>query len=161
MRLMRLFVATMLGLLLVALPAQGARQSESKAMTIRLVSVTTKTKVLKDVAPLKTTSKGDVFWAKSTLRNEVPQFGKAALTIVGSDVSTFAVVSAVKGDVKVTVSLPGGTLRAAGRVGSETPQRIRVLGGTGVFSGARGVAESRPLGPSGNRAENVYKLQLP
>ena len=77
-----------------------------------------------------------------------------------SDVSTYTVVSTTKGEVKVTAKLPGGTLRAAGRTGGERLQRIPVLGGTGAFAGARGVTES-PLNASGDRARNVYRLQLP
>ena len=159
---MRMLLASIVGVLVVVLPAQGARQAESKAMTIRLVSITTKYKLLKDVAPVNTFSSGDTFWARSSLRNEVPQFGKPKGAVIGSDVSTFTVVSLTTGDVTVAAKLPGGTLRAAGRIRQrDRLQRIRVVGGTGVFAGARGVAETSPLNANGDRARNVYRLQLP
>jgi len=159
---MRTALALILSALVITLPAEGASRSESKALTIRLVSITTKFKVLVDKPPKREYGKGDVISAKSTLRNEVAQFGKAKGAIVGHDVSTFTVVSATTGDVKLTATLPGGTLRAAGRIGQqEKVERIPVRGGTGAFAGARGVEETSALGASGLRARNVYRLQLP
>jgi len=160
---MRCAVALTLGALAVALPAQGAPRAESRVMTIRLVSITTEFKVLVDMAPKQQYGKGDVIWAKSTLRNEVAQFGKAKGAIVGHDVSTYTVVSETKGDVKVTATLLGGTLRAAGRSGEEKVERIAVRGGTGVFAGARGVMETSEIAgqTSVRYARNVYRLQLP
>ena len=141
-----------------ALPAQGAPR---KSMTIRLVSITTQESVLTDAAPAGKLGTGDVFWAKSTLRNEVPQFGKPKGAVVGSDVSTYTIVSATKSDMTTTVKLPGGTLWVTGRVGQERLQRITVLGGTGTFAGARGVAEISPLDARGDNSRNVYRLRLP
>lgn len=158
---MRMPVAVMLCVLAVSLPAHAVSSSEAKSMTIRLVSVTTKTKVLVDRPPTKTFNIGDVLWSKSTLRNEVAQFGRPKGAIVGGDVATLEVISNSKGDVKVTAKLPGGTLRAAGRVGSGLSASIPVVGGTGAFAGARGVAESSPLSPGSDRERNVYRLQLP
>ena len=158
---MRWLLAFALGVLVAALPAQGASQADSRSMTVRLISITTQFKMLKDQAPKREPNRGDVIWAKSTLRNEVAQFGRPKGAVVGSDVSTYTVVSATKGDVTVTAKLPGGTLRAAGRIGQERLQRIPVLSGTGAFSGARGVTETSPLNASGVRALNVYRLQLP
>ena len=157
---MRWVLALLLCAFLCALPADAARSSGSKTMTIRLVSVTTQHKVLIDRAP-KQFSIGDVIWAKSTLRNEVAQFGRSKGSRVGTDVATFAVVSRTKGNVKVTTTLPGGTLRAAGRIGQEPVETIRVLGGTGAFAGASGVYETRLVDPSRDRARNVFRLQLP
>ena len=123
---MRWVLGLLLGAFLCALPAYAARSSGSKTMTIRLVSVTTQHKVLVDRAP-KQFSIGDVIQAKSTLRNEVAQFGRPKGARVGTDVATFAVVSRTRGHVKVTTTLPGGTLRAAGRIGQEPVETIRVL----------------------------------
>jgi hypothetical protein len=158
---MRRVVVLMCGVLVVAFAAQAAPASESKSMTIRLVSITTRYKVLKDVAPKNEFNKGDVLWARSTLRNEVAQFVRPKGAVVGSDISTFRAVSAVAGDMRVIATLPGGTLRAAGRISQGHLQRVAVLGGTGVFAGARGVAVTTPLDASGDRARNVYRLQLP
>jgi hypothetical protein len=150
-----------LGVLATALPALGASREGSEAMTIRLVSITTSAKVLRDLPPTNVANGGDVVWVKSELLNERPQFGKPKGARVGSDVTTLTYVTASVGDVKVTVKLPGGTLRVTGRFRSgDTGQTtVRVTGGTGVFRGARGsctVSQQRGL-----RALNVYRLQLP
>jgi hypothetical protein len=142
-----------------ALPAHAARSSESRTMTIRLISVTTQSKMLVDRAPKNSFSIGDVIWAKSTLRNQVAQFGRPKGSLVGTDVATVTLVSSAKGDVKLTTTLPGGTLRAAGRVGPEQVGRIRVLGGTSAFAGARGECETFTHGRRDR--VNVYTLQLP
>lgn len=63
--------------------------------------------------------------------------------------------------MKLTVKLPGGTLRAAGRVRENGPLLIRVLGGTGDFANARGTSEARSLNASGTLSLNVYRLKLP
>jgi hypothetical protein len=157
-RRMRWFFALMLCAFASALPAHAARNSESRTMTIRLISVTTQSKMLVDRAPKNSFSIGDVIWAKSTMRNQVAQFGRPKGSLVGTDVATFTLVSSAKGDVKLTTKLPGGALRAAGRVGPEQVGKIRVLGGTGVFADARGVCESFNQG--GDRMI-VYRLQLP
>jgi hypothetical protein len=150
-----------LGVLATALPALGASGAASETMTIRLVSITTSAKVLRDLPPTNVANGGDVVWAKSQLLNERPQFGKPKGAVVGSDVTTATYVSASVGDVKATVRLPGGTLRVAGRFRTGGPGKttVRVTGGTGAFRGARGtctVSQQRGL-----RALNVYRLQLP
>ena len=157
----RTLLACSLGLVLPALPAQAAQHAESEATTIRLVSITTKYRVLVDTARKGEPDAGDVVWARSTLRNAVPQFGKPKGAIVGSDVGTFTVVSGSVGDVKVAVTLPGGTLRTAGRIRDNTVQVTRVTGGTGTYAGARGTCEVRPIGASAHKASNVYRLRLP
>jgi hypothetical protein len=131
-------------------------------MTIRLISTTTKYKVLVDRAPKQEINKGDVLWAKSILRNAIAQFGKPKGAIVGSDISTYTVVSITPGvgDEKVT-TLPGGTIRAVGRIRETLAQTIRVTGGTGTFANASGSGEVRSLNASGDRTLNVYRLQLP
>lgn len=159
---MRWTFALSLAVLLLALPAQSALSSDSRTQTIRLVSITTSVSVVRDGAPKGEPNKGDVIRARSTLRNERAQFGKPKGAVVGSDVGTYTLLSATLGDVKVTVKLPGGTLRAAGRIRDGVPnQTIRVTGGTGTFAGARGTLATSPLNASGNRALNVYRLQLP
>lgn len=82
---------------------------------------------------------------------------------MGSDVSTFTLVTLAHsvGDVKVTVTLPGGTLRTAGRTRDSRVQVTPVTGGTGMFAGAKGTCEVRSLNANGDKASNVYRLQLP
>jgi hypothetical protein len=146
----------------MALPAYGASGADVEAVTIRLVSVTTNAKWLVDRAPKRVSNPGDVVWLRSTLRNERPQFGKPKGAVVGSDVATVKIVSRSTVDLKVTVRLPGGTLRASRRIreGDSKPT-IRVTGGTGTFANARGTGVSSSVGPSGARALNVYRLLLP
>jgi hypothetical protein len=160
---MRSTIVVALSLLVLALPVQAAPRATSSTLTIRLISTTTKYKVLVDRVPKQEVNKGDVLWAKSILRNAVAQFGRPKGAIVGSDVSTFTVVSATQGvgDLKAAVTLPGGTIRAAGRIRGTRAQTIPVTGGTGTFANARGTGEVRSLNASGDRALNVYRLQLP
>ena len=155
-------LAIVLGAALVGVPAQAAPDTASATVTIRLVSNTTSARVLVDRAPKGKASKGDKQWAMSVLRNAVAQFDRPKGAVVGSDVGTLTVVSVTppRVDLKVTVRLPGGTLRAAGRI-TGLDQDIPVIGGTGDFANARGTSEIRSLHPSGDPALNVYRLRLP
>lgn len=156
---MRWTLALFLSLILLALQAQAAPRADSSNQTIRLISTTVSYRMLVDRAPKREASKGDVLWAKAILRNAVAQFGRPKGAVVGSDTATFTLVSPTRLDVKVTVKLPGGTLRAAGRIRGPQSKTLRVTGGTGAFENARGTAEVRNI--SGERALNVYRLQLP
>jgi len=158
---MRWTLAVVLSFLVLALPAHAADDVASKTMTIRVLSITTQAKVLVDRAPKNVGSGGDVFWAKSVLRNDVAQFGRPKGALVGSDTSTFTLRSRTQVDVKATAKLPGGTIRVAGRIQGDGPQAIRVIGGTGRFAKASGTCVVRNLSASGNRALNVYRLRLP
>ena len=154
-------VAALVGLVLLTLPAHGAPRAETEAMTIRVVSITIGSKMIVDQDPKGVPSIGDTLRAKSNLRNDLPQFGKPKGALVGSDVATLTFESLTVGEVKVTAKLPGGTLRASGRVshGRDARATIRVTGGTGVFAGARGTVSSTQL--TRERDLNVYRLQLP
>ena len=145
----------------VALSAHGASAGSEASRTIRLISTTTQVNVLVDRAPKRVANAGDVFLARSMLRNGIAQFGKPTGAVVGGDVATVSLVSANRSDVKMTVKLPGGTLRVAGRVEDQRVQTIPVVGGTGAFAGARGTCAITGLDASGNRARNVYRLSLP
>jgi hypothetical protein len=143
---------------LAAIPAQGAA---SKAMTLRLTSTTTALELVKDSEPTNVLSTGDVVRARSTLRNAVAQFGRPKGTVVGRDVGVVTMVSSAEGTVKVTATLPGGTIRSTGKDTAVPNQSLRVVGGTGKFAGARGVLAVRTLDVRSRRALNVYRLQLP
>jgi hypothetical protein len=168
---MRIVVA-LLGALLLTVPAHGARLTDTKAMTIRVVSVTVGSKMIVDKAPKGSRSVGDTFWAKSNLRNERPQFGKPKGALLGSEVAIYTVESLAIGAVKVTTTLPGGTIRSSDRRSYEgcCATKGQVTGGTGVFAGARGAAYSetltrgflvRPFGHLGERDRKVYRIELP
>lgn len=147
------------GVLLLALPAQAAHRTESKIRTIQLVSRTVSAKLVVDRAP-KGLSKGDKISETSSLRNAVPQFGRPKDALVGSDVAVMTLISAVRTKITVTVTLPGGTIRTAGTV-SDDRQKIPVVGGTGVFAGARGMSDVQSLSADDRLALNIYRLRFP
>ncbi len=154
-------IAAALGTLAIVLPAQAAVDTRARAVTIRLISVTTHLEVRKDVSPKNIASKGDVIWQRSLLRNAVTQFGKPKGATVGSDSGTLTLVSPTVLESSGTAVLPGGTVRFSGRSqGTTTAQTLSVTGGTGRYAGARGRLEVRPLG-SGSQSSNVYRLTLP
>jgi hypothetical protein len=130
-------------------------------MMIRVVSITTDSKLIPDKAPKGVPNVGDTLRAHSNLRNELAQFGRPKGALVGSDVVTLTFQSLTMGAVKVIAKLPGGTLRAAGPISHAGDARatIRVTGGTGVFAGARGTVSSTQL--TRERDSNLYRLQLP
>jgi hypothetical protein len=130
-------------------------------MTIRLTSMTTTVKVVRDREPTFVLSAGDVLRARSILRNAVPQFGRPKGAVVGGDVGVVTMVAATEGNTKVTATLPGGTIRSSGKDTGGVNEPLRVTGGTGKFGGARGVVEVRLLDLRTRRALNVYRLQLP
>ena len=168
-------VLALLGALLLTVPAHGGPRAGTVAMTIRVVSVTAGSKVIVDKAPKGIRSVGDTFWAKSHLRNERSQCGKPKGALVGSEVAIYTVESLAIGTVKVTTTLPGGTVRSSDRRAFEgcCATESQVTGGTGVFAGARGTAHSETLthgfetrpalsfGLVGARELKVYRLQLP
>ena len=148
--------------LVVALPAQAAQHRDAGTLTIRLISVTSaETKVITDLPPKSKVSKGDLWVHEATLRNAVPQFGRARGAIVGRDTTIFTFRSPTVGDVIVESNVPRGSLRAAGRTRLGYRLSYSVTGGEGKFTKARGTGESVALGQQGHRRLIVYRLVLP
>ena len=163
-------VLTLLVLALLTVPAHGASLAATKARTIRVGSTTVASKVMVDKAPRGVRNAGDIVWAKSSLRNARPQFGKPKGALVGSAVAIYTFESRDLGTLKATASLPGGTIRSVDRVGYEgcCATESQVTGGTGVFAGARGTLWSESLSDTlrsqlltEGRRLNIYRLQLP
>ena len=146
--------------MLIALPGHAADRAAARTQTITLVSKTVSVRALADKAPKGKPSRGDVFQEKSELRNAVAQFGRPKGALVGSDVAVATLLETPRLRLRITVKLPGGTLRAGGVI-AIVGQRFPVIGGTGAFAGARGSSEVRRLDPDGGLALNIYRLQLP
>lgn len=160
---MRSTLAIFIAAALLALPAQAAQSTGSATRTIRLVSTTVSLRTVVDLAPKGQPSKGDVVLEKSTLRNAVRQFGRARGAVVGSDTGRYTVVSLDPQVItlKLTVKLPGGTLRGTSRIAGNSAPTIRVVGGTGSFANARGTGEVRAQTGGAQGVLNIYRLQLP
>ena len=146
---------------IVARDAPGAGQATT---TITLISGNARDSVT-DKAPKDlargVASNGDVIRGTSVLRNAVRQFGKPSGAIVGRATYSFTFLSPTEAVIDVRVQLPGGTLRARGRMRVSQVDRlvVTVTGGTGRFAGARGTGEARSL--SQGESLNVYRLRFP
>jgi hypothetical protein len=150
------FVRTVLGIAAlasaVALPAEAAGPK-----VIQLLSIETSQRIT-DVDP-KGNSTGDKWYSTSRLQNLAPQFGLPKGAVVGTDRGTMTVLGPTSASLDSTTKLPGGTLRVRGRVRLR-PQGgliFPVVGGTGLFAGARGTLTI--LGQKDpKRAANIYAL---
>jgi hypothetical protein len=161
---MRWLLAIALAAALLALPTQAAQGTSSATRTISLVSKTVNVRLSVDRAPKGLPNKGDVLREESILSNHVPQFGRPKGANVGSDVGLYTVVATGPPSrlaLKVTARLPGGNLRATATVVGSAVPKLRVVGGTGVFAGARGTGEAREHNGSRPGVLNVYRLRLP
>jgi hypothetical protein len=128
-------------------------------LVIRLISKNSVV-AFDDKAPKNKLGPGDRIVTKSTLRNEVAQFGKPKGALVGRDWATATIVSNTAIDTHGYAVLPGGRILFAGRVRTAAdPSAIPVTGGTGRFAHARGTASARDV--AGATAINVYRLMLP
>lgn len=156
---MRVVVA-LLGSLLVTVPANGAPRTDTKTVTIRVVSVTVGSRFIVDKAPKGVRNVGDTVWTTSNLRNERPQFGKSKGALVGSKVAIYTVVSPSVGTVKETTTLPDGKIRSSDRRAYDgcCGTTSQVTGGTGVFAEARGTVHTEQL--TRERHLKIYRLQL-
>jgi hypothetical protein len=128
-------------------------------VVIRLLSKNTIVS-FSDKAPKSKISPGDRIVSKSTLRNEVAQFGKPKGALVGRDWATVTIVSDTAYEIHGYAVLPGGRILFAGRVRSAAgkPEVVPVTGGTGAFAHARGASTATG---AGTLALNVYRLTLP
>lgn len=152
----RLVVAALVPLSVLAFfCAASAPAAAARTMVIRLRSVTVAPSI-KDLPPTGP-SKGDVYGGRFRLLNVVPQLGRKAGAVVGTERSSLTLTSRTAAVIHGVVTLPGGTLvyGGRGRLGSSAP--IPVIRGTGRFAGARGTLT---VG-NGNSPLNTYRLTLP
>ena len=69
-----------------------------------------------------------------------------------------AAAAARAATIDVVATLPGGTLHLRGKNLTPSAESWPVVGGTGVFKGAKGTLTVVPIG-DGTRATNVYRLR--
>jgi hypothetical protein len=153
---MRTSVALVVAAALAGALAPAAASATPPSL-IRLVSTTTSYSHV-DVKP-KGASAGDRDTFASRLVNERAQFGKPKGAVVGSDRGTLLYTSDRTATMKAVVKLPGGTVVLGGAVRpvGNNAVVVSVVGGTGVFSGARGTVTI--LEPTSSKtAVNVYRL---
>jgi hypothetical protein len=145
----------------MALPVAASDAAGGESVTIR-VYVKEVTQSIKDVPP-KTLSgyeytKGDTIRGAEILRNAVRQFNKPIGANVGSDRYLIFAVAYQKVKVDFVTRFPGGTVHARG-VGKPGSGKVPVVGGTGRYAGATGVAEGRHL--ANGKKLNTYRLHIP
>ena len=143
---------------LAVLGVAGATAATRPPTVIRLVAVPTSAKTT-DRAP-KGPSAGDTVTETSRLLNEVAQFGKPPLAVVGSDRDVQRLrFKPRRLTIDGVTKLPGGTLFFRGTVErfGEDGTVVPVVGGTGRFLGAQGilviVTAGRPA-----KTLNIYRL---
>jgi hypothetical protein len=148
--------------LAMALPAAAADAAAAKSITIR-VYVDEVTQSIRDVPPktfalTHVYTKGDTIRGTESLRNAVPQFGKPNGARVGTDRYVIVAVAYQEVRVDFVTTFPGGTVHLHGE-GTPGTGKAPIVGGTGLYAGATGVAEGRHL-PNGEKL-NIYRIQLP
>jgi hypothetical protein len=145
----------------MALPAAASDAATAKSFTIR-VYVKEVTQSIKDVPPKTIVgfeyTKGDTIRGTEILRNAVRQFNKPKGANVGTDRYVILAVAYQKVRADFVARFPGGTVHAHGE-GRPGSGKVPIVGGTGLYAGATGVAEGRHL-PNGKKL-NIYRLQVP
>ena len=143
----------------LAVPASDA--AAAKSVTIR-VYVEEATQSIKDVPPKTLVgyeyTKGDTIRGTEILRNAVRQFNKPKGAKVGTDRYVIFAVAYQKVRVDFLARFPGGTVHLHGE-GNPGSGKAPIVGGTGLYAGATGVAEGRHLG--NGKKLNIYRLRIP
>jgi hypothetical protein len=147
--------------LVMALPAAASDAAAAKSVTIR-VYVEEVTQSIKDVPPKTLVgyeyTKGDTIHGTEILRNAVRQFNKPKGAKVGTDRYVIFAVAYQKVRVDFVTRFPGGTVHLHGE-GKPGSGKVPIVGGTGLYAGATGVAEGRHL--ADGKKLNIYRLQIP
>src|SRR5262249_28581772 len=136
----------------------------ARSVTIRVLVVPV-TRTLRDVDPKThgTTgeyTKGDTLRGTSILRNAVRQFGEPKGAGVGTSRFVFTALSARRFRFEGVARFPGGTVRARGVLGAiDGNPTVAIVGGTGLYAGARGVVEGHVLADGAQL--DVVRLRVP
>jgi len=160
--MLRAAVALAFVSVVMALPAAASDTATGKSLTIR-VYVDEVTQSIKDVPPktfalTHVYTKGDTLRGTETLRNAVRQFNKPKGATVGSDRYVLVAVARQKVRADFVTRFPGGTVHSHGE-GKPGTGKVPVVGGTGRYTGATGVAEGEHL--ANGEKLNVYRLRIP
>jgi hypothetical protein len=143
--------------LVMTLPAAATDAAAANSVTIR-VYVEEVTQSIKDVPPKTLVgyeyTKGDT----ETLLNAVRQFNKPKGAKVGTDRYVIFAVAYQKVRADFVARFPGGTVHLHGE-GKPGSGKAPIVGGTGLYAGATGVAEGRHL--ANGKKLNIYRLQIP
>jgi hypothetical protein len=155
-------------LVLAACGGGGKSTTSTTQSTTAAVGPTTLTIAVESIAltsvahdqPPKGDSKGDSIVFTDTLRNNTPQFGKAATAAVGTDEGTMSFTSKTTARLTGEATLPNGTIDFNGAVvvNADGTISVAVVGGTGKYAHATGFLK---VGKGTKRALNTYTLDFP
>ena len=147
--------------LVMALPPAASDAATAKSLTIRVYAKDV-TQSIKDVPPKTLVgfeyTKGDTIRGTEILRNAVRQFDKPKGADVGTDRYVIVAVAYQKVRVDFVVRFPGGTVHAHGE-GKPGSGEVPIVGGTGLYAGATGVAAGRHL--ANGQKLNIFRMQIP
>jgi hypothetical protein len=146
----------------MALPETASDAVAAKSVTIRVLVIRA-ARSIKDVPPktmnLGEFTRGDTIRTTDILRNAVPQFGKPKGARVGTGHGVTVVLSSQMARSDGVARFPGGTVHTHG-VGKISPNpTVAIVGGTGLYAGATGVAEFSHL--ANGVTLSVLRLQVP
>ena len=147
-------------LLILAAPADATPRDRSSSLTISVLSSTITDRLVRDVAPKKRSSPGDVYWSSASLTNHVPQFGQRSGALVGIEYTTWTLLRGHRALVRSTAVLPRGEIHSKGGVlDRKTFQTIAIIGGSGRYAGARGSVTAEEVGQL--VAVETFRVRLP
>jgi Dirigent-like protein len=131
------------------------------SVVIRVKSV--QTSVAAHNQPPAALSKGDVVVQRDNLFNVVPQLGKPAGALVGTDRATITVINAKTALISGTATFLGSTLSFKDTIAltGTKPLSIRITGGTGRYRNAKGTMNEPGTDSDPNNARNTYRISLP
>ena len=146
-------------MLTAAATAMSASSASSSTQIIRLIS--TSPQVDFNDTGKRGLSQGDTMVIRTSLFNDVPQFGKRKGARVGRSIVSFKFTSDTAADAFGTFWLPPGRLGYEGHYKQSGPVVYRVFGdGRGVWANARGTRTGKKL-PGKDRELQVIRLSVP
>ncbi len=147
-------------MLTAAATAMSASSASSSTQTIRLISASPQVDDFNDTGK-RGWSQGDTMVIRTSLVNDVPQFGKRKGARVGRSIVIFKFTSDTAADAFGTFWLPPGSLGFEGYFKKSRPVAYRAFGGgRGVWANARGTLTGKMLSGQ-DRELHVIRLSVP